>query len=168
MKYFHCTLLLLFIFSCASFGEKKDIAASGFTTSKFRYINLNIIFEYLSSNDTEAKDLKKRREEILQKIDSISGQLDGTKDEKNKYDLIEKQKQYKLELIKIKSDEDLYKNKIYTRIDRSLENIAKKSDIDFVFNVGEGTVYAKKEYDITEELLREIIKQKERSAPVAK
>jgi Skp family chaperone for outer membrane proteins len=166
MKYFKSIFLLLFIFSCASIGEKKDNTAAGFATNKLRYINLNIIFEYLSSNDTDARDLKKRREEILQKIDSISGQLESTKDEKNKYDLIEKQKQYKLEFIKIKSDEELYKNKIYSRVDRALENIAKKSDIDFVFNIGEGAVYAKKEYDITEELLREIIKQKERSAPV--
>jgi Skp family chaperone for outer membrane proteins len=168
MKYFKSILLLLFIFSCASFGERKENSAAGVATVKFCYINLNIIFEYVSSNDSEAKDIKKRREEILQRIDSISGQIESTKDEKNKYDLIEKQKQYKLESGKIKSDEELYKNKIYTRIDRALENIAKKSDIDFVFNIGEGAVYAKKEYDITEELLREIIKQKERSAPVSR
>ncbi len=168
MKYLKSTLLLLCIFSCASIGEIKENNAAGAATGKFRYINLNIIFDYLSSNDSEAKDLKKRKEEILQKIDTVSGQLESIKDEKNKNEIIEKQKQYKLELAKIKSDEDLYKNKIYTRINRALENIAKKSDIDFVFNIGEGAVYAKKEYDITEEVLREIIKQKERSVPVSR
>jgi Skp family chaperone for outer membrane proteins len=168
MRYFKSTLLLLFIFSCASTGDKKENSAAGAAPGKFRYVNLNIIFEYLSGNDSEAKDLKKRKEEILQKIDTVSGQLESIKDEKNKNEIIEKQKQYKLELAKIKSDEDLYKNKIYTRINRALENIAKKSDIDFVFNIGEGAVYAKKEYDITEEVLREIIKQKERSIPVSR
>jgi Skp family chaperone for outer membrane proteins len=167
MKYF-ISILLLCIFSCSSIGEKKENNTAGTTAIKIRYININLIFEYISSNDLEAKDLKKHREDLLQKIDGISGQLDNTKDEKNKSELIEKQKQYKLESAKVKIDEELYKNKIYNRIDRALENIAKKSDIDFVFNIGEGAVYAKKEYDITEELLREIIKQKERSAPAVR
>lgn len=165
MKNYKCILLLFFIFSCSSIGEKNKDNASQTATDKFRYINLNIIFEYISGNDIEAKDLKKRREEIIQKIDSISGQLDSIKDEKYRNEVLEKQKEYKTELAGIKSDEERYKIKIYTRIDRALEGIAKKSDIDFVFNIGEGTVYAKKEYDITEDLIREIIKQKERSAP---
>ncbi len=168
MKYFKTIFLLLFIFSCASIGEKKENNASGAPANKLRYINLNIIFEYLSGNDAEAKDIKRRREDILKKIDGISEQLDSVKDEKSKNDIIEKQKQYKSELAKIRSDEESYKNKIYTRINSALETIARKSDIDFVFNIAEGAVYAKKEYDITEELLREIIKQKELSAPVSR
>jgi Skp family chaperone for outer membrane proteins len=165
---FLLSILLLCIFSCTSTGEKKGNNTSGTAEVKFRYINLNIIFEYISGNDFEAKDLKKRRDELLLKIDGMSVQLDNLKDEKIKSELIEKQKQYKSELVKVKIDEELYKSKIYSRIDKALENIAKKSDFDFVFNIGEGAVYAKKEYDITEELLREIIKQKERSTPVVR
>ena len=137
-------------------------------SGKYRYINLKIIFDYLITNDNEAKDTKRQREEILQKIDNISGQIDVQSDERVKKELLEKQRQYKTELVKIKNDEEIYKQKIYTNIDRALEQIAKKADIDFIFNIGEGAVYAKKEYDITEELLREIMKRNERSAPASR
>lgn len=165
--YFKYFLLLCFIISCSSFGIRQDTEKVK-AQNKFRYVNLNIIFDYLSSNDYDGKSIKKRREDILQKINILTEQLSNLKDEKNKNDLLEKQNQYKAELAKLKSDEDHYKNTILNRIDRALDNIAKRSDIDFVFNIGEGAVYAKKEYDITEEVLREVLKLKERSSPISR
>ena len=168
MKFIHGILLLLLIVSCSSIGKRNGNIQAGPAAGKFRYVNLKIIFDYLTANDNEAKSLKRHREEILQKFEDVSGQIDSANDEKVKHDLSEKQQQYKAELSKIKNDEDIFKQKIYTRIDGALEEIAKKADIDFIFNIGEGTVYSKKEYDITEELLREIMNRKERSVPVSR
>jgi hypothetical protein len=167
MKYF-INIVLLCVLSCSSVGEKKENNSGGITAGRFRYVNLNIIFDYLSGREIEARDIKKRREDLVRRIDEISSQLESVKDEKNRAELVEKQKQYRSELAKAKTDEELYKSRLYNRIDKALENIAKKSDIDFVFSIGDGAVYAKKEYDITEELLREIIKQAERSTPAAR
>ncbi len=154
--------------SCSTIGEKKESDVTGNPAGKLRYVNLNIIFEYLSGRDIEARELKKRREDITRKIDDISAKMENLTGEKNKNELAEKHKQYRSDLAKIKADEELLKSRIYGRIDRALESIAKRSDIDFIFSIGEGAVYAKKEYDMTEELLREILKQAERSVPVVR
>ena len=166
MRAFKRIFLLLFIFSCASKGEFRERNVN--TGPRFCYVNLNIIVEYMINNDPDAMEVKKRKEDIIQKIDSINKQLADIDDKIDRDEYIEKQKNYNMELAELKTDEEHYKNRILNQIDRALENIAKKSDIDFIFNIGEGAVYAKKEYDITEEVLREIIRQKERSSPVSR
>jgi Skp family chaperone for outer membrane proteins len=149
-------------------GEKSESKPAEAAAGKFRFVNLDIIFNYMSINDPDSRTLSRRKEDIVQKLEDIANNLTIAKDDVNKKDLIEKQKQFRQEFAKIKSDEEHYKGVVLNRINTALGNIAKKSDIDFVFNIGEGAVYAKKEYDITEEVLREIIRQKERSAPVSR
>ncbi len=168
MKYLKNALfLILFIFSCASFGAKKENDALN-AQYRLRYINLSIIFEYLTLNDTDARNIKKQKEDIIQKIDAINIQLADTRDEAKRNEFSVIQIQYKLDLVNIKGEEERFKSKMLNMVDRALENLAKSSDIDFIFNIGEGTVYARKEYDITEEVLRDIIRQKERSAPAVR
>ncbi|MFH0974933.1 MAG: OmpH family outer membrane protein [Spirochaetota bacterium] len=149
-------------------GEKSESKPAEAAAGKFRFVNLDIIFNYMNNNDPDSRALNRRKEDIVHKLDDIANRLADAKDDVVKKDLIEKQKQFKQEFAKIKSDEEQFKSIMLNRVNTALGNIAKKSDIDFVFNIGEGAVYAKKEYDITEEVLREIIRQKERSAPVSR
>ena len=137
-------------------------------TYKIRYVNVNIIFDYMVKNDSNASNVRRRKEDTLAKIETINGQLANATDLIQKDEILKNQKQYYADLEEIEKDEDHYKNLFLNQIDSVLEIIAKKSDIDFILNIGEGVVYSKKEYDITEELLREIIKQKQRSAPVTR
>ncbi len=167
MKKISIIFIILFFFSCAAIRERKENSAVN-AASKFRYVNLNLIIEYMISNDPDARNLKKHKEDILQKLSAVTEKLANITNELNRNELLEKQNQYKQDLSNIKRDEENFKSKVLNIIDRALENIAKRSDVDFVFDIGEGTVYAKKEYDLTEEVMREILKQKEKSAPVSR
>lgn len=160
-------ILFLLILSCSSFREYPEIAAeTEKEVQRFRYVNLSAIFEYMIMNDEDAGKVKKLKEEILAKINSLNESVEN--DQIQMETTSDKMRQYKSELAEIKKDEEHFKKKILDQIDRAIENIAKRTDIDFIFNIGEGAVYAKKEYDITADVLREIIKEKERSSPTSR
>ena len=144
--------------------EKPDVAPS----YKIRYVNINIIFDYMIKNNGNAGEISKRKQDILAKIELSDTQLADPGNAGKRDEILKNRNQYYSDLEEIKKDEDHYKNLFLNQIDSALKVIAKKSDIDFILNIGEGVVYSKKEYDITEELLREIIKQKQRSAPVTR
>jgi Skp family chaperone for outer membrane proteins len=167
IKSIQLAFLMLIFISCSSMQKIKENSNIS-NTYKIRYLNLNLIIEYMVNNDPDAKNIKKKKEDILQKIDSLADMQASKINVNEKKDIIEKQNQYRLELADIRKEEENYKSKILNNINKALENVAKKSDIDFIFNIGEGTVYAKKEFDITEEVLREIIKQKDKSSPVTR
>jgi Skp family chaperone for outer membrane proteins len=46
-----------------------------------------------------------------------------------------------------------------------VDNIAGKHDADFIFNLSYGLLYAKSEYDITEEIIKELTSIDERTSP---
>jgi Skp family chaperone for outer membrane proteins len=167
MRNYNILFLAVFFFSCAAMREVKE-AGNINSTYKLRYLNLNLIIEYMVNNDPVAKNLKKQKEDIIKLIDTSAGMQMSALNDIEKKELLDKQNQYRKDLADRKREEDAFKSKTLNSINLALENIAKNSDIDFVFNIGEGTVYAKKEYDITEEVLREIIKQKDRSSPVTR
>lgn len=135
---------------------------------KIRYVNIDIIFDYLVKNNSNAEKIRERKEDILLKIEAINKRLTGANKSAKNDEILKTQRQYFADLDVIKKDEEHYKSLFLNQIDNALEIIAKKSDIDFILNIGEGVVYSKKEYNITEELLREIIKQKQRNSPVTR
>lgn len=145
-------------------NEKTD----GRLPYKIRYVNIDIVFDYLLKNNNKALDIKKRKELTLSDIERNDSLLSLAADTNEKDELLKSRKQYYADLDEIIKDEEHYKNIFLNQIDNALKVIAKKSDVDFVLNIGEGVVYSRKEYDITEELLREVIKQKQKSAPVTR
>ncbi len=167
MRFWKILILLLFLLSCASMRDDSKISGTeaGNIPCNFRYVSLEVIFDYIVNNDSEAGNLKIRKEDIIRKIKSVNDDLDDPETDSRRDELVNSLKKYNEEVADIKKDEDYFKSKILNRIDTALENIAEKWDIDIVFNIGEGALYVKEEDDITEEVLKEIIKQKELSAP---
>ncbi len=157
-------ILLFFIYACGSLKQKE---INNDKCLDIRYVNLNILFDYSVNNNPEARNIKKKKRDLLKKIDEITRKINTTKNNKEKI-LKLKLQEYYSKIDDIEKDEEYYKGIILSDIDYAVNAVARKHDIDYVLNIGEGAVYAGKEYDITEEVLRIIINRKKRSSPIAR
>jgi len=160
-----CILVLFSLtFFCNSPQHNNTASKKGLN---IHYVNLNIIFDYMVNLNPEFKQVKSRRENLKKSIDDINDQLKSSGGSP-KPDLIKKLNNYKSEIRDISGKEEIYKSRILNEIENAVGDVAKKSGIDYILNIGEGAVYARKEYDITEEVLQVIYKRKKRSSPVSR
>jgi len=125
-----------------------------------RYINLNVIYEYVYSNSNEAQDLKRKIDSLNERIDKIEISEAGASGTELIY--------YKSELVKLKDSEKKLKSEFYSRIKTALNNIAVKYKADFILNSGEGVVYSRPSYDITYEVIKELKSLEARTSPIYK
>jgi Skp family chaperone for outer membrane proteins len=125
-----------------------------------RYVNLNAIHEYIYNNSNEVQDLKRKIDLLNRKIyEAENAKISGTESEL---------KFYREEMIKLKEQEKQIKSRLYSKIKTALDNIADKYNADFVFNLSDGLLYAKSEYDITDEIIEELKSIDERTSSVYK
>lgn len=172
IRYGCCLTLFImsavFLLSCTppvlSPGVREN---TGSSRMNIRYVNLNILFDYMINSDPDAREISESRKSILKLIEDTRNLISDA-DETSKKELIIKLEKARSDLDKLKTREESQKERMLIAIDRTLEKIADTMNIDFIFNMGEGAVYAKKEYDITEEALRELINLQKRNAPVAR
>jgi Skp family chaperone for outer membrane proteins len=135
---------------------------------RIRYVNLGIVFEFMINQNYEARNLKNQKNELLTRIKNTEGEIlregDGVKGVTLKKNL----KRFKIELGKIREKEHYYKGKFLNDINNAISILAKDMQIDFVLNMGDALIFSQKEYDITEDVIREIIKLKKRRDPVSR
>ncbi|MFC1670786.1 OmpH family outer membrane protein, partial [Spirochaetota bacterium] len=77
-------------------------------------------------------------------------------------------KKYEKELIRINNIEIKIKTTLLNKINTAVKRVAKKIEADFILNLGDGVVFARKKYDLTEEIIREILKLERRKSPVSR
>lgn len=152
-------MILPFLSLCAASPDK------GEGTSVVRYVNIKAVYEHALNNDKEFKELNVKRNALIDKKNSLikkpqSAASDVSAAEEIK--LIEK------ELASLFADEDTIKLRIYRRIGEVMRDIARRRGIDFIFNIGDVMVYAKTEFDITEDLINELDFRDERVSPLWK
>jgi len=147
-------LCLLTVFSCAAVNQR----TSG--DYVIRYINMNSVYEYVYSNSNEAQDIKRKSDSLNKKIDDIeNSDTAGSKTE-----LL----YYKGEVVKLREQERKLKFEFYARINTAIKNTASKHNTDFIFNSGDGVVYSRPAYDLTNEVIKEVKSLEERTSPVKK
>ena len=123
-----------------------------------RYINLNAIYEYVYNNSNEAQDLKRKMDSLNKRInDAEASKTSGS--ELN---------YYREEMLKLKEQEKQIKAGFYSRIKSAVDTVADKHGADFIFNLSDGLLYSKSEYDITAEVIKELKSIDERTSPVNK
>ena len=160
-------IIFFLICACNSVPTKEINTENKRNNIKIRYLNVAVIFDYMINRDPDAVIIKKQKEDLLKSIDEMN-KKNKISDEGEKQGLLEELEVKQGYLLKLKSDEDYYKGKILNEINSAIESIAGRDDIDFVFNIGEGAVFARKEYDITERVLQEIENRAKRNAPVSR
>ncbi len=147
-------ICVLMIFSCASVNQKTS------ADYVIRYINMNSVYEYVYNNSSEAQSIKRNSEILNLKIDEIeTSSQTGTKSE-----LLS----YQAELARVKEQEKKLKSELYARIKTAVKNTAAKHNADFILNSGDGVVYSRPVYDLTNEVIKELKALEVRSSPAAK
>lgn len=159
--------LIVILNACSAPSLNEAGTGDEYKQQNIRFVNLNIIFDFMVNNDPGALKVRRNKEEILNAIEEINTRIAASEGDEKAGMLLELQEK-QAGLIELKKEEEYYKNKILNEIDRAIGSVSRREEIDFVFNTGEGALYAKKEYDITENVLEEISSHRRKSAPVSR
>jgi Skp family chaperone for outer membrane proteins len=128
-----------------------------------RYMNLKAVYNFSLNRNRDALDVKKKLDEKLARMKEVEGDLDEPSTDH--VALLAEYRALDTELKSLRGRSRYYKAKIMAQVDRAVKNVAKNARADFIYNIGDELIYAKKEYDVTEEIMRELIRLEERSAP---
>ncbi len=152
---------LVLVPSCSYFKKKGEPVPP-----VIRYINLKAVYNYVLSKNRDALDVKKALDVKIGRMKEIERELDNPATDH--VALLDEYRAISAEVRSLKGKSRYYKGKILTQIDRALKNLAKSMNVDFICNVGDDLLYAKKEFDVTEDVLREIMRLDERNSPEAR
>ena len=158
MVYFSRTFLFILLI-CITSCSMRDFVNSN-NNYVVKYINLNAIYEYIYNNSNEAQELKRKIDLLNKKTYDIeNSESSGSESELN---------YYREEMIKLKEQERQMKSGFYSKIKSAVDSVADKHNADFIFNLSDGLLYSKSEYDITDEIIKELKSINERTSPVYK
>jgi Skp family chaperone for outer membrane proteins len=121
---------------------------------------LNSVYDYVYSNSNEALDVQRKLDSLNKKISDIENQETGGSRSELLY--------YKSEVVKLKDQEKKLKTDFYARIHTALKNTASKHNVDFILNSGDGVVYSRPVYDLTNEVIKEVKSLEKRTSPAGK
>ena len=120
-------------------------------TGNIRYVNIKKVCDFLDQKSPEYSriyfEIRKCKNEISQ-AQKLSEHYDRLND--------------KLE--SLEEEMNAYKRKNYQLIENILEQVSDKHGLDFILQYSEHVIYARKKFDITDEVIREIIKLEERQS----
>ncbi len=134
---------------------------------RMRYVNLNLIFEYMVRSDPDAQKVRRQKEDLLGSAKKLEAEL-AAADESRRQAIAKLLSENRSGLEEVRAAEELQKQRLLGEINRVLEAVGTRMEIDYIFNLGDALVYGKKEYDITETVLNEIITLRKRNAPVSR
>lgn len=148
--------------SCSYLKKKEEVGPP----PVIRYMSLKAVYTYVMNKNRDALDVKKKLDQKLIRMKEIERDLDEPSGDH--VTLLDEYRRLSSDLAGLKGRSKYYKGMILTQIDRAAKNVAKKLKIDFVVNIGDELIYARKEYDITEDVILEITRIDERRAPEAR
>jgi len=131
-----------------------------------RYMNLKAVYNFVLNKDRDALDVKKKLDVKIARMKESERDLDDPASDH--VALLDEYRKISTEIQDLKGRSKYYKGRILNRIDRALKNLAKSMNVDFIYNIGDELLYSKKEFDVTEDVLREILRLDERKTPEAR
>ncbi|MCL2155498.1 MAG: OmpH family outer membrane protein [Leptospirales bacterium] len=160
MVYFNRIFLFILLMTITSCSMSNLVNSNNSNNYVIKYINLNAIYEYIYNNSNEAQEIKRKIDSLNKKISDVeNSKLSGSESELN---------YYREEMVKLKEQERQMKSGFYSRIKSAVDSVADKHNADFVFNLSDGLLYSKSEYDITDEIIKELKSIDERTSPIYK
>lgn len=148
-------LLLPFILFCSSapFERSRPSSVIG-------YVNIKTVYEHVLSTDRELAEKREKRKKLQEMKKQIV--LSGLK---GKEEIEAEIKNIDNELSLLAPDEDAVKLRLYKKISSVVRDIARRRNLDMVLNIGDSLVYARKEFDITDDVIEELEAREERVSP---
>jgi Skp family chaperone for outer membrane proteins len=148
--------------SCSYFKKKDNIGLP----PVIRYMNLKAVYNFILNKNRDALDVKKKLDSKITRMKEVERELEEPATDH--VALLDEYRQLAVELSGLKGRSKYYKAKILNQIERAVKNVAKSVKADFIYNIGDELIYAKKEYDVTEDIIREIARLDERKSPEAR
>ena len=131
-----------------------------------RCVNVRALYETMKARSEKAGNISAEKEKVRQEIENIQEALLVSPDERKAS--IEKIKRLRDRYADLEGQEASIKAEILKKINQALAAVASDTGVDFVLNMGDEVIYARGKYDITEDVLREIVKSEKRSAPAVR
>jgi Skp family chaperone for outer membrane proteins len=121
---------------------------------------MNTIYDYELSRSNEAVALRAKREDLLKKVSAAesAGREEGGRELEH----------YRSELQKVEEGQKKLKAAIFAKIKRAVESVAGRYEVDFILGAGEGVVYSRPVFDLTDDVIDELEKMNKNSSPVWK
>ncbi|MBP7738974.1 MAG: OmpH family outer membrane protein [Spirochaetes bacterium] len=148
--------------SCSYFKKKGDIGPPPVV----RYMSLKAVYSYALGKNRDALYVKKKLDQKLARMKEIERDLNEPSGDH--VAILDEYRALAADLAALRGKSRYYKGILLTQIDRAVKNVAKKKEIDFIINIGDELIYARKEYDVTEDVILEITRLDERRAPEAR
>ena len=154
------TAALVLILSCAFFSKKEPNDGRGVV---IRYMNLKAVYSFVLNRNKDAVEVKKQADKKIARLKELDRGLDepGT----DHVALLDEYRRVRAEIDLLKGTAKSYKSKVLNQINRAVKNVATRVKADLILNIGDELIYAKMEYDVTDEIMREILKLDERRMP---
>jgi Skp family chaperone for outer membrane proteins len=157
MKYIAEIFILIFALTVLSCSAGNIKTGNDYV---IKYINLNSVYEYIYNNSNEAQEIKRKIDSLNKKIEDMENSgSGGSKTELN---------HYKNEISREREREKKLKSVFHSRIKTAVNSVAAKHNADFVLNSGDGVIYSRPVYDITDDVIRELKSITDRTSPVYK
>jgi Skp family chaperone for outer membrane proteins len=154
--------MLVALQSCAYF-EKKTGPENSLV---IRYVHIEGIYNFMVNRDRDSLEIRKKSDELIHIIQEIEKGLEIQGGDHVKFLDEYRLKKKELDKLRIKGKEQ--KTKLLSIIDRAVKNVAKITKTDYVLNIGDDLIYAKREYDITEDVIRELTQLEKRQSPASR
>jgi len=153
-------IVLAMTLSCGGYSALKEQSSTG----AVRYMNLKAVYDFFLNRDAGAMELRKKMKETLGRIDSLLKKK-GASIPVGGDVLLDREY---ADLSEIEKKIDIKKSGLLKKINLAVKQYAGRSDIRIIINSGECLLYGKSELDITEDIIREIIRLDARSEPLSR
>ncbi len=160
MAGFILSLFILFVTACSS--AVKDNAIVNRENIVIRYFSLSVVYNSISETDVDFKMARIRQDEIIMSIKSLEEDIFLSE---NRKDLMKRYSGEKERLEKADKNVIYHKARILNRVNKAVKITAERIGADYILNINDDAVYGKKKFDITEEIIREIMKMDELTSP---
>lgn len=162
-RYAIAVLLCMGLMTSCSLFKKKDPAGAQLT---IRYMNLKAAYDFALNRNRDALDVRRKIDARMSRMRELEGLLENPKTDH--VALLDEYRTVSGDLNSLKTKSRKYKVKLLSQVNRAVKNVSNRIKADFIFNIGDELIYAKKEYDVTEDILRELVRVEERGAPEAR
>ncbi len=160
-------LILLFAFAFSSMSSCSMFRKKASTEPPvIRTMNLEAVYGFVLNREGDAVQLKGKIQKLSEKVKELEQRLEA--EEGNRTVIKKELNESRAQLAELARKSAALRAKILERINRAVKGVSSRIKGDIVINYGEDIIYVRKEYDITEDVIRELMRIEQWSEPVSR
>ncbi len=143
-------IFMVLLLCCSSLKKEQDTIA-------IRYVQLPLLYNYMIQTSPDVSQLQQHYKEIQSKLGTMSEVVDS-----------DERKNCMEKLNSINKEMEKQKKIFLADIQQAVAIIAKRKGYTIILGGGDTVVYAKDGYDITNEVLKELVATRLQKSPVTR